>query len=95
MATPSPLPAVRAVADVAVGDALPALTVHVDRPRLVQYAGASLDRERPERFDHLPEERIAPELRLRHVANRPRRREREQPWIEHRLVIGDEDRPVG
>ncbi|MER7071742.1 MaoC family dehydratase [Terrabacter sp. NPDC000476] len=44
--TPSPLPAVRAVADVAVGDALPARTVHVDRPRLVQYAGASLDRNR-------------------------------------------------
>ena len=45
-------------------------------------AGASLDRERPERVDHLPEERIAPELRLRHVADRPRRREREKQRIE-------------
>jgi acyl dehydratase len=38
--------AVRAAADVTVGEALPAVTIHVDRPRLVQYAGASLDRNR-------------------------------------------------
>jgi acyl dehydratase len=37
---------VRALASVSVGDALPPRTVHVDRPRLVQYAGASLDRNR-------------------------------------------------
>ncbi|HET7398674.1 MAG TPA: MaoC family dehydratase [Intrasporangium sp.] len=37
---------VRALADVAVGDELQAVTIHVDRPRLVQYAGASLDRNR-------------------------------------------------
>ena len=37
---------VRAAVDVSVGDTLPSLTVHVDRPRLVQYAGASLDRNR-------------------------------------------------
>ena len=37
---------VRAAADVTVGEALPAVTIHVDRPRLVQYAGASLDRNR-------------------------------------------------
>lgn len=30
--------------DVQVGDVLPPRTVHVDRARLVQYAGASLDR---------------------------------------------------
>ncbi|HRW20069.1 MAG TPA: MaoC/PaaZ C-terminal domain-containing protein [Dermatophilaceae bacterium] len=34
----------RTVADVEVGQLLPARTVHVDRARLVQYAGASLDR---------------------------------------------------
>ena len=37
---------VRAFDSVSVGDALPPLTVHVDRARLVQYAGASLDRNR-------------------------------------------------
>ena len=37
---------VRAAADVTVGDVLPSVTIHVDRPRLVQYAGASLDRNR-------------------------------------------------
>ncbi|GAA2467008.1 MaoC family dehydratase [Terrabacter carboxydivorans] len=37
---------VRAFDGVSVGDALPARTVHVDRARLVQYAGASLDRNR-------------------------------------------------
>lgn len=37
---------VRAVADVAVGDRLDPRTIHVDRERLVQYAGASLDRNR-------------------------------------------------
>lgn len=42
-ATPTP---VRAFSTVSVGDALPPLTVHVDRARLVQYAGASLDRNR-------------------------------------------------
>ena len=36
----------RRFAEVSVGEALPALTVHVDRARLVQYAGASLDRNR-------------------------------------------------
>ena len=35
---------VRSFDGIAVGDTLPPLTVHVDRPRLVQYAGASLDR---------------------------------------------------
>jgi acyl dehydratase len=38
--------AVRSFSEVSVGDALPAMTVHVDRARLVQYAGASLDRNR-------------------------------------------------
>lgn len=37
---------VRALADVSVGDQLDARTIHVDRERLVQYAGASLDRNR-------------------------------------------------
>ncbi len=37
---------VRRLADVAVGDALPHVTIHIDRARLVQYAGASLDRNR-------------------------------------------------
>jgi acyl dehydratase len=37
---------VRALADVTVGESLPSVTIHVDRPRLVQYAGASLDRNR-------------------------------------------------
>ena len=37
---------VRALSSVSVGDALPARTVHIDRARLVQYAGASLDRNR-------------------------------------------------
>ena len=43
--TTSPAP-VRTLDTVSVGDALPPITVHVDRPRLVQYAGASLDRNR-------------------------------------------------
>jgi acyl dehydratase len=37
---------VRAAADVAVGDQIEPVTIHVDRERLVQYAGASLDRNR-------------------------------------------------
>ena len=36
----------RTVADVEVGQSLGPVTVHVDRARLVQYAGASLDRNR-------------------------------------------------
>ena len=44
--TPEAPAAVRAAADVTVGEALPSVTIHVDRPRLVQYAGASLDRNR-------------------------------------------------
>jgi acyl dehydratase len=36
--------AVRRIADVTVGEQLPATPIHVDRARLVQYAGASLDR---------------------------------------------------
>ena len=35
---------VRAFESVSVGDELPGRTVHIDRARLVQYAGASLDR---------------------------------------------------
>ena len=35
---------IRKAADVSVGEALPGRTVHVDRATLVQYAGASLDR---------------------------------------------------
>jgi acyl dehydratase len=35
---------VRRAADVTVGEQLPGTTIHVDRARLVQYAGASLDR---------------------------------------------------
>jgi acyl dehydratase len=46
MSEPTAATTVRRLADVAVGDALPAKTIHVDRPRLVQYAGASLDRNR-------------------------------------------------
>lgn len=37
---------VRTFDEVVVGEQLPARTIHVDRPRLVQYAGASLDRNR-------------------------------------------------
>jgi acyl dehydratase len=37
---------VRALSSVSVGDTLPPRTVHIDRARLVQYAGASLDRNR-------------------------------------------------
>jgi acyl dehydratase len=33
-----------AFADVSVGQQLPSRTIHIDRARLVQYAGASLDR---------------------------------------------------
>ena len=43
--TPAPA-TVRAFSEVSVGEALPPMTVHVDRARLVQYAGASLDRNR-------------------------------------------------
>jgi acyl dehydratase len=35
---------IRRAEEVAAGDAIPAVTIHVDRARLVQYAGASLDR---------------------------------------------------
>ena len=45
-AAPAAPASVRSAADVTVGEALPAVTIHVDRPRLVQYAGASLDRNR-------------------------------------------------
>lgn len=45
-AQPSTPAGVRAFDGVAVGDVLPPITVHVDRARLVQYAGASLDRNR-------------------------------------------------
>ncbi len=38
--------AVRSVTDASVGDQLGPVTIHVDRERLVQYAGASLDRNR-------------------------------------------------
>lgn len=34
----------RRLAEVAVGEALPGRTIHIDRAALVQYAGASLDR---------------------------------------------------
>lgn len=34
----------RRLADVAVGEHLPSRTIHIDRAALVQYAGASLDR---------------------------------------------------
>jgi acyl dehydratase len=37
---------VRVFDEVSVGDQLPSRTIHVDRARLVQYAGASLDRNR-------------------------------------------------
>lgn len=37
---------VRRLADVTVGESLPARTIHVDRARLVEYAGASGDRNR-------------------------------------------------
>jgi acyl dehydratase len=43
-ASVSALPPVRSADTVNVGDALPTTTVHIDRARLVQYAGASLDR---------------------------------------------------
>ncbi len=39
-------PTIRRFDDVSVGDVLPSTTIHVDRARLVQYAGASLDRNR-------------------------------------------------
>lgn len=44
MTEPTTAMRVLRLADVAVGDELPAKTIHVDRARLVQYAGASLDR---------------------------------------------------
>ncbi|MGB8381961.1 MAG: MaoC/PaaZ C-terminal domain-containing protein [Dermatophilaceae bacterium] len=34
------------VAQVNVGDAIPGRTIHIDRPKLVEYAAASLDRNR-------------------------------------------------
>jgi acyl dehydratase len=37
---------VRRASEVTVGEELPGATIHVDRERLVQYAGASLDRNR-------------------------------------------------
>ena len=37
---------IRTVAEVSVGDTLPPRTIHVERATLVQYAGASLDRNR-------------------------------------------------
>jgi len=37
---------IRTVAEVSAGDTLPSRTIHVDRATLVQYAGASLDRNR-------------------------------------------------
>ncbi len=37
---------VRSASEVAVGDQIGPATIHVDRERLVQYAGASLDRNR-------------------------------------------------
>jgi len=40
------IPAVRAIKDVEVGQQLPSLTIHIDRAALVQYTGASLDRNR-------------------------------------------------
>jgi acyl dehydratase len=39
-------PAIPTVAQVQVGDSIPARTIHIERPTLVQYAGASLDRNR-------------------------------------------------
>ena len=38
------IPSVRAIKDVEVGQQLPSLTIHIDRAALVQYTGASLDR---------------------------------------------------
>ena len=38
--------AVRSVSDVEVGQALPPLAIHISRENLVQYTGASLDRNR-------------------------------------------------
>ncbi|HEX6057266.1 MAG TPA: MaoC family dehydratase [Intrasporangium sp.] len=46
MSEPTAATTVRRVEEVAVGDQLPSRTIHVDRARLVQYAGASLDRNR-------------------------------------------------
>jgi acyl dehydratase len=37
---------IRTAAEVSAGDTLPPRTIHVDRATLVQYAGASLDRNR-------------------------------------------------
>ncbi|MEO7235753.1 MAG: MaoC/PaaZ C-terminal domain-containing protein [Lapillicoccus sp.] len=37
-------PTVRSAADVEVGETLPTKTIHIERATLVQYAGASLDR---------------------------------------------------
>jgi len=37
---------IRTVAEVSAGDTLPSRTIHVERASLVQYAGASLDRNR-------------------------------------------------
>jgi acyl dehydratase len=40
------VPSGRSVSDVEVGQKLPSRTVHIDRASLVQYTGASLDRNR-------------------------------------------------
>jgi acyl dehydratase len=53
---------VRRAADVSVGEQLPGTTIHVDRARLVQYAGASLDRN-PIHWD----ERFAKQVGLPNV----------------------------
>ena len=45
-ASETTLAPVRSADTVSVGDVLPAVTVHLDRARLVEYAGASLDRNR-------------------------------------------------
>ena len=56
---------------------------------------APVDREGAEPAHHAAEHRVAPELCLRHVADRPGGREPEQPRVDHRLVVGDEDDRAG
>ena len=55
-------------------------------------ARAALDREGAERVHDPGEQRVPPELRLRHVADPPRRGRAEDERVDERLVVGDEDR---
>src|SRR5437868_592893 len=54
-------------------------------------AGAALDREGAKRVERPSDGRDVPKLGLRHVPDLPWRREGEDPRVEQRLVVRDED----